>query len=148
MTNEQLLRYFQNRPSLTKIHLVGTVVFVDKLKAEKYAGQMNDTVQTKTKKEVQDAFADETLNLRKISKREAELNLKRMTLNKQSNYKELQLLAEALGVKPASKSKKNYLDALNKVKEALASGTDEVNQKNKGEIDGNESGIDTPESAK
>ncbi len=148
MTNKQLLRYFENRPSLTKIHLVGTVVFVDKPKAEKYAGQMNGTVQTKTKKEVQDSFAKETQGFQKMSKQQAEFKLKTLTLNKQSDYNELQVLAEALGVKPESRSKKNYLDALNNVKEALASKINEVNKKNKGETDGIESSTDTPEPAK
>lgn len=125
MTNEQLLKYFENRPSLDEIYLVDKVVFVDKDTADRYAAQVKSKVNTKQRKDAENAFAQEKLNLPKLTKDEAKIKLKSMKLGKSSDYNELSALVDALGLQVESDSKKAYLAALKVAQEGLLPKTNE-----------------------
>ncbi len=119
MTNEQLLKYFENRPKVEAIYVVGTAVFVEEPTAKKYAAQTGRKVDPKTKRELEEAFAKEKLNLTKLSKSEAEAKLKGLNLKAKLSANELSELVEALGLPTEGTSKKAYLDALTVAKEGL-----------------------------
>ncbi len=112
MTNEQYLRYFENRPSLNEIHVVGSVVFIDAKAAKKYAGQINSKVELKSKKDLQDAYEKEKLDLVELTPEEAKAKVLSMELNEDSDYHLLQDLVKALELNAEGKSKNAYLAAL------------------------------------
>ena len=112
MTNEQLLRYFENRPSLKKIYLVGQVVFIDAESAKKYAGQVKALVITKTKKELQDEFEKEQLDIDDLTPEEAKAKVLSMELNNDVDHYLLQDLVRILGLQHEGRSSEAYLAAL------------------------------------
>lgn len=112
MTNEQLLRYFENRPSLKEIHLVGSVVFVDEPAAKKYSAQIKALVVTKHKKELQDAYEKEMLDLKNLTKEEAQAQLKDLDLTASIDDSKLQILVEVLGLTPEEKTRSGHYKAL------------------------------------
>ncbi|WP_297096387.1 hypothetical protein [uncultured Draconibacterium sp.] len=112
MTNEQLLRYFENRPSLTEIYLVGTVVFVDEKAAKKYAAQVKGLVVSKLKKTIQDAYEKDQLDLDDLSPEEAKAKVLSMELNDDSDYYQLQDLVRILELPHEGRAREAYLAAL------------------------------------
>ena len=54
MKNSDLKKYFDKRPEVDELYLVGKCVFVEKPIADKYAGQVNGTVETKLRDELTD----------------------------------------------------------------------------------------------
>lgn len=112
MTNEQYLRYFENRQSLSEIHVVGSVVFVDADTAKKYADQINGEVEAKSKKDLQDAYEKEKLGLVELTPKEAKAKVLSMELNEDSDYYVLQDLVKVLELSTEGKSNNAYLAAL------------------------------------
>lgn len=116
MTSEQYLRYFEKRPSLDEIHVVGSVVFIDEETARRYAVQIGSKVEPQLKKDLQDAYEKEKLGLVQLSAAEAQAKVLNMELNEASDYYLLKNLVKALELPTEGKSKDVYLAALLKFK--------------------------------
>lgn len=118
MTNEQLKRYFKNRPGLEKIYMVGEAVFIDEPTAKKYAAQVKALV-----------VARRESDLDKFTPEEAKAKVLNLEFNGDADYYIMKALVEALELKVGGKSKEAYSTALINKKEELA----------------NESSVDTTE---
>ena len=119
MTNEQLLKYFECRPGLKEIYLVGTVVYIDKPSADKYAKQIKGKVDVKGKEALQNAYEKEILNLTELSKEEAEAQLKVLDLTSPVDESKLRQLVKSLGLKPEEDTREAYCAVLTIVQSEL-----------------------------
>ncbi len=132
MKNKTLRKYFDKRPEVDELYLVGKFVFVDKPTAWKYAGQVNGTVETKRRDELTDdedmeeetdqvTDAEETTETindvvedpeEELTKEKAIANLLEMDINADCDYYELQEMVNILELTTDGKSKTAYLAAL------------------------------------